>query len=248
MDLLEMNECGVNRHPWEIARAESVLKLLKNNPREAIYADIGAGDLFFARKLAMFSDNPVYIVDKEQASLKETDNFIVCREINRMPENTFDCIILMDVLEHAKNDNDFLEDALRALKDNGKIVLTLPAHSFLFCQHDIFLRHYRRYDRGYSLRLFKRHNLVINENFYFYTVPFIIRCLQVMLFKLGLNFKFERQVSQWKFRENNFITSLVAGILLTDFFINRFLSRFGFILTGLSLYFVCQKERYVKKS
>lgn len=60
-------------------------------------------------------------------------------------ENTFDLIVLMDVLEHLEHDLESLK-ALRARsKPGGKIYVTVPAFPFLWSRHDTTHHHYRRY-------------------------------------------------------------------------------------------------------
>lgn len=60
-------------------------------------------------------------------------------------DNTFDCVAAFDVLEHIDDDVDALREWKRVLKQNGRIVLTVPAHQWLWSEHDVSLHHFRRY-------------------------------------------------------------------------------------------------------
>ena len=58
-----------------------------------------------------------------------------------------DLICLFDVLEHVDEDEASLAAMRRLLKPNGRIVLTVPAHQWLWSTHDVDLHHMRRYSR-----------------------------------------------------------------------------------------------------
>lgn len=58
-----------------------------------------------------------------------------------------DLIFLLDVLEHIEDDEIFLGNLIEALKTNAHILVTVPAHPFLFSKWDRVLNHYRRYTR-----------------------------------------------------------------------------------------------------
>ncbi len=55
MDLSEITKEVLNRHPWELSRTKCVLnqfaQYLGNTDKMAVYANIGAGDLYFDRAL-----------------------------------------------------------------------------------------------------------------------------------------------------------------------------------------------------
>ena len=57
-----------------------------------------------------------------------------------------DIVILMDVLEHFRDDEDFLQKAAALLKPGGKIAIKVPAQSALYSSIDEASGHFRRYD------------------------------------------------------------------------------------------------------
>jgi hypothetical protein len=57
----------------------------------------------------------------------------------------FDLFLALDVLEHTKNDFENLKYWLLKLKNNGIIVITVPAFNHLWSYHDISMKHKRRY-------------------------------------------------------------------------------------------------------
>lgn len=57
----------------------------------------------------------------------------------------FDLICLLDVLEHIDEDIATLIAAHRLLAEGGRVLITVPAHRWLWSDHDIHLHHKRRY-------------------------------------------------------------------------------------------------------
>ena len=63
------------------------------------------------------------------------------------PEEKFDSVLYIDVLEHILDDRSELDLASRHLSENGRIVVLSPAHQWLYTAFDEALGHYRRYNR-----------------------------------------------------------------------------------------------------
>ncbi|MFT7678369.1 MAG: SAM-dependent methyltransferase [Planctomycetota bacterium] len=63
------------------------------------------------------------------------------------PPHTFDRVLLLDVLEHVSEREAFLDHALRLLAPEGRMLLTVPAHSWLWTRHDRINQHQLRYSR-----------------------------------------------------------------------------------------------------
>lgn len=240
MDFIERNDLSILRHPWEISRACSIFNILRSKPKDIQYADIGAGDLYFVEILKRCSSKPVYAIDINFRDINEDVGIIKCRSINDIPKKSIDCVILMDVLEHIEDDSIFLGKVLEILKPDGEVIITVPAFQSLFSYHDIFLKHYRRYNKVQLAKLLKGLDLEVKEAFYFYAPLFIIRYIQKILSRFFCSKK--TGIGSWKFRKNNIITVFIVNILNIDFLINRALQKSGFISRGLSLCAICQKK------
>jgi SAM-dependent methyltransferase len=63
----------------------------------------------------------------------------------------FDCVTLLDVLEHIELDAQSLETIHRLLAPGGRVLITVPAFKFLWGPHDEAHHHKRRY-RGNALQ------------------------------------------------------------------------------------------------
>ena len=63
------------------------------------------------------------------------------------PEERFDAILYLDVLEHIEDDRSELALAAEHLTPGGAIIVLAPAHPFLFGKFDAAIGHYRRYTK-----------------------------------------------------------------------------------------------------
>jgi SAM-dependent methyltransferase len=63
-------------------------------------------------------------------------------------DKTFDVITCLDLLEHVLGPVETLQELRRVLRDNGKIVMMVPAFRIMWSQHDDALCHLRRYEKA----------------------------------------------------------------------------------------------------
>lgn len=59
----------------------------------------------------------------------------------------FDLIVLLEVLEHVEDDRAALRNLNVKLKENGRMLVTVPAFPWLWSRHDVLNHHFRRYTR-----------------------------------------------------------------------------------------------------
>jgi SAM-dependent methyltransferase len=59
----------------------------------------------------------------------------------------FDVAVASDVLEHIEDDLGAVREIARVLRPGGALVVSVPAHPWLFGDHDAALMHFRRYTR-----------------------------------------------------------------------------------------------------
>lgn len=57
----------------------------------------------------------------------------------------FDLVTAFDVLEHIEDDRSALRNMVDLVKPNGSVLLTVPAHPWLWSAHDEVAHHFRRY-------------------------------------------------------------------------------------------------------
>jgi SAM-dependent methyltransferase len=63
------------------------------------------------------------------------------------PDETFDLVISLDMVEHTADDRVTLRELRRVTKPGGFFLMTVPALRVLWSSHDVFNNHHRRYDR-----------------------------------------------------------------------------------------------------
>ncbi len=67
------------------------------------------------------------------------------REILHNRWEEIDAVIMADVIEHVEKDCEFVQTVLENLVTGAHLLITVPAHGFLWSEHDEALGHYRRY-------------------------------------------------------------------------------------------------------
>lgn len=142
-------------HWWFVARRnilKGVLSTLQL-PQLCEILEVGCGtggNISFLRKfgnvICVESDESAAELARERALAP----ILPGRLPNEMPafDRQFDLIVLFDVIEHIDEDDESLRVLSRLLKPGGRIVLTVPAFSFLWSQHDEENHHKRRYHRN----------------------------------------------------------------------------------------------------
>ena len=229
-----------NRHPWELSRADMALRLLSANDRHTRYADVGCGDLYFARRLRALTEEPIYAVDVNAPDRRE-DGILVCQNLHQVPAGSIDCAILMDVIEHVNDDIAMLREVGRILAPAGQLLITVPAHAFLWSEHDVFLGHFRRYNRSQLLDAVRQGGFEPIETFYFFAIPYLARAVTVGLSKLGFRKSDAGAVGQWPFPAQHALTRTIRLFLNSDFRLSRVLGAGPVSGFGLSIAVRCRR-------
>lgn len=89
-------------------------------------------------------------------------------------EHSFDLICLLDVLEHIEDDGQALVQLRRLLKPTGRLLLTMPAYSWLWSTHDEAHHHFRRYTSGIIRRRAAEAALTVSRLGYFNSILFLL--------------------------------------------------------------------------
>lgn len=144
-----------DRHWWWLGRGKIIEALLDEHlggrGRLAV-ADVGAG--FGAHVPLLLAWGPVTCVESNEQALETLRRrwggriSLIPAEVPDDVDGRFDLILLADVLEHVEDDAAAAAWVHRHLNDGGAVVLTVPAHRFLWTQMDDVVGHRRRYARG----------------------------------------------------------------------------------------------------
>ncbi len=155
---------------------------------------------------------------------------------NPFLKKSFELICLFDVLEHITDDRQSLAQLRNCLSDNGHLVLTVPAFSWLWSNHDVFLHHKRRYTRNGLVATLATLGFQVERATYFNFLLFPLTAAVRLVFRLLAVFGLTNDVG----------TALphpaVNGILFRIFASEQYLlERFNFPV-GLSLLIVARTK------
>jgi 2-polyprenyl-3-methyl-5-hydroxy-6-metoxy-1,4-benzoquinol methylase len=249
MDLREVGREGQKRHPWELARATTIARILAAAlPRlaGAQVLDLGCGDGFLVETLRheLPQDWKYTALDPElseadlvqlQADLPE----VTClHDQCDLEDKRFDLILLLDVLEHVEQDQEFLTELVNhRLKSAGKMLLTAPAFQVLFSGHDRFLKHHRRYSLTQLRQVAANAGLAVESSGYLFGSLLLPRSLSRIAQALGLKSENHQGVGGWK--HGQVLSKPLEWALNLDNRLMLSLSKLGLTLPGLTTWALC---------
>lgn len=91
-------------------------------------------------------------------------------------QEKYDLVLALDVLEHIQDDVGAMKKVYQILKNNGLFIINVPAHKFLWSEHDEALEHKRRYHSLELTRKLKDSSFQIlhKGHFVYFVAPIII--------------------------------------------------------------------------
>jgi SAM-dependent methyltransferase len=142
---------------WFIGKNELLIKMAEEQGPFDKVLNLGCGVGGNANNFSAFGNVISADVDLFSVSCAKKYAEVVRTDACNVPfkSNTFDCVILSDVLEHIEEDSRVVSEIIPAIKPGGLIIITVPAIKFLFSTHDLALGHHRRYSRKELLDLCK---------------------------------------------------------------------------------------------
>ncbi len=85
------------------------------------------------------------------------------------PEEPFDLVLMLDVLEHIEQDEDALISLKKILSPNGYAIITVPALMSLWSAHDEVNHHFRRYTASNLQTLLTSTGFQVHRLHYFFS-------------------------------------------------------------------------------
>jgi SAM-dependent methyltransferase len=136
-------------HWWFRSKAEFVSAALPQ--RSGLLVDVGAGSGGVTAKLhwpapqKLAVDGSAQLVDVARARGLRGE----VADVSSVPlaDGCATAVCLLDVIEHLSDPGPALGEARRLLAPDGRLVVTVPAHGFLWSAADVALGHARRYNR-----------------------------------------------------------------------------------------------------
>lgn len=125
---------------------------------------------------------------------------------------SMDAVIASDVLEHIENEEKALKEWNRILKKGGKLLLFSPAFNFLWSEHDLANKHYRRYEAGNLAKLLKKNGFEVERLGYWNFLLFLpISAMRLLQKAAGIDEKPESENRKDQLKQQN---SIANGFLL----------------------------------
>jgi len=251
VDLAELPSSGFVRHPWEVVRGNFFRRILAESgvferPRRVL--DAGAGDGYFVgallERLPAGSAAVAWDTGYDEAS---RSGFApraapALRFTRDEPDERFDLVLMLDVLEHVDDDAAFLERRVRRnVEPDGFVLLSVPCWPALFTSHDVVLGHFRRYRPRAFLGLLAGAGLRVlgsGSLFSSLTIPRAMAKVAESLFPRRRSHAPRRL--EW--RGSALSARLVAGALELDATVERACARRGVGLPGLSFWALCRPD------
>jgi SAM-dependent methyltransferase len=140
------------RHWWFASRREILEKILSQIglPKDSAILEVGCGTGGNFPLLAQYGS--VHAMEPfEQARAAANSRGMAKVTAGSLPDDipfagkSFDLILMTDVLEHLDDDVASLAALRRRLKPGGWLLVTVPALSWMWSEHDVIHHHRRRY-------------------------------------------------------------------------------------------------------
>jgi SAM-dependent methyltransferase len=148
MDLKEEDILGeqIGSHWYYRSKARALANaVVPLAPRKLL--DVGAGSGFFSKYLLKNAGaQSALCVDTGYA--EERDETVGGKPVlyrRDCGQTDCDLVLMMDVLEHVDNDRALVRHYASKVPSGAHFLVTVPAFSFLWSGHDVFLEHKRRY-------------------------------------------------------------------------------------------------------
>lgn len=142
-------------HWWYRARREILSDYLARwgaVPKDARILEIGCGTGHNLPMLAQFGEIDAIEID-ETAAAKASERLgkqvgsSPLPELDGVQPGSYDLVAVLDVVEHVEDDVAALKAIATALKPGGQILITVPAHQWMWSAHDVVNHHKRRYSK-----------------------------------------------------------------------------------------------------
>ena len=143
------------RHWWYRARREVLAALIRRKalpPAGGRLLELGCGTGHNLAMLSQFGELDALELDATARAVAEKrlgrpviDSPLP--ELRGVPERHYDLVAALDVIEHIDDDRASLASIATRLKPGGKLLMTVPAHQWMWSAHDVVSHHKRRYSK-----------------------------------------------------------------------------------------------------
>jgi len=232
------------KHWWFLGRRKIVFSLLRQylpNKNQLEILDVGCGTGSTLKELEKRGHAIGVDISEEAVKFCKLRG---CRNVYKIDnqglffeDEMFDVVVALDVIEHINNDCAALLEYYRVTKEDGILVLTVPAFNFLWGAHDEINHHKRRYVANELKSKVEKTGFAVERLTYFNTFlfPFVLLARMSQRVTKMVNGRYKPR-SDLKLYHSG-----INDLLKTVFFLeNRLLKEYSF-LYGVSLLCVAKK-------
>jgi 2-polyprenyl-3-methyl-5-hydroxy-6-metoxy-1,4-benzoquinol methylase len=237
---------NVDNNFWYKSRKKLIDHLLSlyliKKDRKRLILEIGCGTGYQLEALKKWGTIQGVDINKKSINIAKKSGLDVklCNaETDNIGINKFDVICLFDVLEHIENDTIVIKKIYGSLKNNSLLFLTVPAYNYLYSDHDIAMKHYRRYNKKKLIETLKKFDFEVIENGYWNSLLFPVILLIRLSKKITRIFKKRKIYKSEATQNSGIINNILYFILLLE---NFLISKEIRIPYGLSIFIVAKKN------
>lgn len=166
-------------HWWFAARRDILTRLIERLklPGDARILEVGCGTgsnlgmlQRFGRVDAIEPDGPARALASSRSGIAVQGGTVPGDAV--VPDNAYDLIVLLDVLEHIPDDHGTLAELRSKLAPGGRLLVTVPAMPWLWSAHDAAHHHKRRYTAAALENVFRSAGFRVKYRSYFNTLLF----------------------------------------------------------------------------
>jgi SAM-dependent methyltransferase len=180
------------QHWWYVARRKVLSDLIRRRvkpPAGAKILEIGCGTGHNLEMLGAFGSVDALEVDETARAMaaKRLGHEVFSSplpELAGIPQAHYDMVAAFDVVEHIPDDKAALDGIAKLLKPGGKLVVTVPAHQWMWSAHDVVNHHQRRYSKAGLKRLIEGSPLKLEAIGYFNSLLFPVAVAERLASKL----------------------------------------------------------------
>jgi ubiquinone/menaquinone biosynthesis C-methylase UbiE len=232
-----------NTYWWFQGRKRIILNLVRKHVPglnlKARVLDVGCGTGLILEALHSYC-RPIGLDFSHKALLYCRDrklNLLILGNVDILPVSAESCdvVLALDLLEHIEDDSALMRDFHRIIKPGGYLMLTVPAHQFLWSEHDEALSHYRRYSYLQLLAMIREAGFRPVKTSY--AISFVF--LPIVVFRLAQKiFKKRQEPKTHLIRLPGAANKILIWLLLIEGFLLKFIN----LPFGVSIICLARKE------
>ena len=233
-------EAKVESFHWWFAVRRKLLGLFLSSldlPWGCVAVDIGCG---VGSNLRILGSTGINVIGLDHSfyalslARKKIEFPLLNGDLNKLPirPKSVGLIVAMDILEHLDNDIGGIRSFYQALKEEGVLILTVPAFRSLWGIQDEVTGHQRRYSRQEIVNKLQQEGFKIMKSSYFnFLLFFPIFLVRRLIHLFGLRIESENEIN----------SPIINFFLKAIFSLEPYILKYCSFPFGVSIYCIAKK-------